>query len=423
MSRCFSAGTGEKMQYLAHRFNDHTIRFVLRYPGRINAERLGGAVLAVVQGVDVLHASFIPGKLSASWRVNDRVELDECFQWENGCGDPVLRAIAEALKPIQTDGPVQLRCFLAQGRSHSAIAVTMSHLCVDGSDGKYLLCKLAQAYRMIGQCGSTQMLAIKNGSRAAEQIYHGLRRREIHSLCVDPRTGVKSGFPFVDDLPGDRRMLWRNIDRDVMNAARIRARGVGATVNDLLLTAFYEALAQMEGVDPQSSISITSMMDLRRHCPGGDSEGLSNLSGSLMTMLPSGMKDTFENTLREIAAQTRNAKQKPLAGMEGMPLLHGVTRILPMSLLLKAGERLYGSMSLGMTNLGNVDCGELAMDGLVPDQGWFGGPLKQKPGMQLSAASFDGSCTLASVGSYTQADAAKLDQLLDRMADTIQQFT
>ena len=106
-----------------------------------------------------------------------------------------------------------------------------------------------------------------------------------------------------------------------------------------------------------------------------------------------------------------------------MPLLHGVTRILPMSLLLKAGERLYGSMSLGMTNLGNVDCGELAMDGLVPDQGWFGGPLKQKPGMQLSAASFDGSCTLAIVGSYTQADAAKLDQLLDRMVDTIQQFT
>lgn len=45
MSRCFSAGTGEKMQYLAHRFNDHTIRFVLRYPGRIDAERLGRAVL------------------------------------------------------------------------------------------------------------------------------------------------------------------------------------------------------------------------------------------------------------------------------------------------------------------------------------------------------------------------------------------
>ena len=31
------AGAGEKTQYIVHEFNDNTIRFVLRYPGIVEA--------------------------------------------------------------------------------------------------------------------------------------------------------------------------------------------------------------------------------------------------------------------------------------------------------------------------------------------------------------------------------------------------
>ena len=39
----FPAGAGETMQYLVHAYNDNTIRFILTYPGRVDAARLCAA--------------------------------------------------------------------------------------------------------------------------------------------------------------------------------------------------------------------------------------------------------------------------------------------------------------------------------------------------------------------------------------------
>lgn len=75
-----------------------------------------------------------------------------------------------------------------------------------------------------------------------------------------------------------------------------------------------------------------------------------------------------------------------------------------------------------MTNLGIISCKELEMDGLRPDRGWFGGPLKKKPGTQISVASFDGECTLCIFGRYTQEDAEVLQRMLDNMAEIIRLY-
>ena len=39
-SHNINAGVGERMQYLAHNYNDTTIRFVLHYPGFLNSDIL-----------------------------------------------------------------------------------------------------------------------------------------------------------------------------------------------------------------------------------------------------------------------------------------------------------------------------------------------------------------------------------------------
>ena len=51
-----------------------------------------------------------------------------------------------------------------------------------------------------------------------------------------------------------------------------------------------------------------------------------------------------------------------------------------------------------------------------------GGPLKKKPGMQISVMSFDGECTLAVVGVYTKEDAALLQNTQDRMEQEISTY-
>ena len=108
--------------------------------------------------------------------------------------------------------------------------------------------------------------------------------------------------------------------------------------------------------------------------------------------------------------------------MDGMPLIHGAVRTMPMKVLLLIAGKIYGSFSLGLTNLGNIDCKMLAMGEIVPTEGLFGGPLKKKPGMQVSAASFDGACSLCIVGQYTKEDAKLLDSFLNTIAAEITEY-
>lgn len=420
MTRAFPAGAGEKMQYAVHEFNDNTIRFVLRYPGLLRPETLRQAAYEVVSRAEVLHASFVSGRMGAKWCVND-FTAEDCFRRIHA-EDALCAALNCALEPICPSDTVQMRCTLVQDADESVLVLAVSHLCVDGSDGKYLLRKLVEAYELILRQGNCEGLTLKDGARDAGQVYAQLGKEERRRLLTDPRTGIKSVFPLPSDEPGEPVVLARRIGPDTMEAARLRAKAAGATVNDLLLTACYHAYAAAEGVDPHGPMSVSAMMDLRRHCEGGDSAGLSNLTGPLTTALPRGVHDTFPETLAEIAAQTRRCKDDPLAGLYGMPLLHGAARRLPMGVLLSAAGRLYGSLSVGLTNIGSFTGAELSLGGCAPAEGFFGGPIKRKPGVQISAASFGGACALCIWGYAAQADHAPLQRLLEDMTRHVQAF-
>ena len=66
MVKIISAGAGERMQHLTHKFNDTTIRFVLHYPGILNSDTLCKATRAVIEKIDILHSSFIVNSQSYS---------------------------------------------------------------------------------------------------------------------------------------------------------------------------------------------------------------------------------------------------------------------------------------------------------------------------------------------------------------------
>lgn len=416
------AESGERAQYLVHEFNDNTIRFVLNYRGLVQPEILCEATKALVESVDILHGTFFYDGVSAYWHINENVDQNLYFQYVPTAGDPRGTAYALAVLPVYPGDKVQMRCTLVQSSMESSVVLCISHLCVDGSDGKYLLGKLTEAYDLILENGSADGLEIKNGSRSPEKAYEKLGFKDKKSLLTNPLSTVEMKFPYPSEELGMVRMVHKNIPAEIMGAARKRGKQTGATVNDLLLTACYHAYAALQEVDASAAMSLTSMIDLRRHCKDGESEGLCNMSGALPTTLQNGICDTFEATLAEVVQQTTAVKENPFAGLEGVPLLYGVARTVPIWLLLSLVGKVYGSMSVGLTNLGNLSCADFAMEELVPTGGVFGGPLKKKPGMQVSIISFDGECVLSVVGQYTKADSTVLQNMLDKMSQEIEEY-
>ena len=417
------AGSGERMQYLTHKSNDTTIRFVLKYPGLLDADILCAAVKTLVESVDILHATFFTDAASAYWRVNEEMDENNYFRFVHTEGDPMVVARSLSVYPVYHEDKCQLRCELVQNDSESAIVLCISHLCVDGGDGKYLLNKLVEAYNLIWETGSADALEVKNGSRAPEKMYETVELKDAKGLFKMPiSTKATSAYPFPSEQPGLCRVTTAEIPAEVMNAARKKAKTVGASANDLLLAAAYQAYAEFPEVEQGTPVSISSMMDLRRHCKDGESEGLCNMSGGMPTELLEGVPEDFAETLAKIAEQTALVKEDPTAGLGGLPLIHGATRTTPIGLLLAVADKIYGSAPVGLTNLGNVSSEALALGDIVPNAGLFGGPLKKKPGMQVSIISLDGACTLACYGQYTPEDAAHIRNYLDAMARHIRDY-
>lgn len=413
------AGGGERAQYLLRDYNDNTIRFVLDYTAVLDPDVLRQAVKAVVESVDVLHGTFFTDGTMGYWRINEDAGETNYFHYVQTDGNTAKTATSLSLLPVYPEDRVQLHVTLLQSEEASSLVVRISHLICDGGDGKYLLSKLVEAYNMILHTGTAAELKVKDGSRAPEKVYEKLGMGDMKELMSNPLSSVETAYPYPSDAEGMARVTKKVIPAQVMSAARKRAKTVGATANDLLVAAFYHAYASMETVDSSMPMSVTSMMDLRRHCAGGESEGLCNMSGAMPTILENGCTGSFSDTLEEIVKQTTAAKENPYAGLEGMPIMHGLTRTMPIWLLQLAVGKIYGKMSLGLTNLDNLKCADYALGDLTPDGGLFGGPLKKKPGMQISVISFDGECVLAVVGVYTKEDADLLQSTLDRIAQEI----
>lgn len=416
-----SAGVGERMQYLAHKYNDTTIRFILHYPGFLNPDILCSAAKAVVGDVDVLHSSFIANSQSCHWRVNPNYHISDYFSMMECDGDPMKVACSLAVQPIKHKDPCQLHVTLINGSDSCAVLIRISHLVVDGSDGKYLLNMLAKSYRIIEENRDIEELVVKDGSRSAINAYKELNLQELKALMKMPFSGVKTVYPFADPKEqGALRMLRCTIPAELLSQARLKAKIVGASVNDLLLTACYRSYAKTNALE--GAMSISGMMDLRQHCQGGVSEGLSNMSGGLSTTLEFIPGSSFEENLTEIARQTKEAKRNPLSGLDGIPMMHTATKTAPMWLLLKAADLIYSSLSLSLTNLGNISCEPLTMGGIKPCGGVFGGPLKRKPSVQVGVASFDGTAELTILGDFTTEDMESLNQFLNGMKAEIADY-
>ena len=422
LSRIKFAGGGERAQYLTHKGNDTTIRFLLRYPGAVDADALRAAVKQIVESVDILHSTFFTDPNLAYWKVNRDFEEHHYFRHIHTAGDPMVTARSLSVLPVEHQGMVQLRCELVQSDRESVIVLLVSHLCVDGGDGKYLLRKLIEAYNLILTQGNADSLSVKNGSRAPEQVYESKSLSDLKGMLKMPMSPGGSEYPFPTADPGSRRVTTTGIPAGVMSAARKKAKAVGASANDLLLAGAYQVYAAFPEVDRTAPVSISSMMDLRRHCKDGESDGLCNMSGGLPTTLEQGVPENFADTLAQIARQTTAVKEDPLAGMGMLPVLHTVARGLPVWMQMIAAEKLYGSMPVGLTNLGNLNSADLALGGIAPTEAVFGGPLKKKNGFQISIISLDGACTLACYGSYTAEDQAHIQKTLDSIAAVITDY-
>ena len=405
----------DKMQYLFRNYYDRMVHTAVKVKGKIDFEILAKALNVLVEKIDILRCSFAPNALRPHWQLNKDYDAKEFLTLRKV--EDIDKAIDEVLcEYIDVEDKYQLRVNLLESEEESAITLIVNHMCSDGGDCKYILGKIAELYNDISAGNDGSRVQLKQGRRDAMQLYDRLppeklkQAKKLYKNISQSKINVKFPFAAPSSKDVDMVRLYRtHWEKDFVEQFNVARKRVNATVNDVLLAAFFRKLyAYLDG--SVAELNIVSMMDLRRYC-GGETLGVTNMTGFApcdITM----ENEPFLSTLEKVKIKMEQNKADEFMGMYSLPLLRLAFLIFPHFISEFAIKLGYQNPLIGMSNIGIIDKAKCSFIGTEPVDAFMTGASKYKPYMQLTATTFEGTMTFCIAEKCNERDGYILSQFL-----------
>ncbi len=395
MGQKLRAELWDKMHYLFRDFNDRMVHVELRYDFQIDIDALKKVIICFLEKAPVLHSSFKDNHISAFWTVND-YNIDDVLTVSTQ--DNLEEAIEEFLTQyIEPDAPLQIKFAVFNHEKGSVLCVVENHMCMDGGDLKYFMNTLCEDYSNLVK-DKKSPLSLKSGSRAYDEVYNDFTRTEkkmAKNLYKNVCAKDDHRFPFTPNNIRDRSFIAkRKIDAERFDKLRASGKKHGATLNDMLVTAYFYSLYELADFDRQDSVTISCAIDLRRHLKDTSEFGITNQTAFMQCNIPQLGNDIFE-TLKYTVRSVNKFKNDKFMGLYGLPLLKLGYSIMPQSMSEQVIKIGYSNPLLAMSNIGILYPDKLALDGHEPYDGFMTGAVKYKPYALLSVTSMNREITLS----------------------------
>lgn len=383
----------DKMQYLFRAYYNRTMHAAYYYDGTIDEKALCEVYEAVIREIPVLHSTYHNNFIKPYWVLNENFSHTDFFQLIET--DQPEKELDDFMGyTVPANGKVQMRACIIRSGGKDILATVVNHMCFDGSDMRYLNAKVVETYN---QYKSTGVLApsIKKGTRSADQVYFELSPEDqkiAKGLYKNISTVEnKVTFPFAPDDGSEKcRLVRGKLYRDDFIAMKNKGKEMGATINDVLLGAYFRTLYRY--INTKNSITVPCMYDLRRYT-GGKSLGLTNMIGFMPCTLSSDIGETMADTVKKVQVALKVAKEDRFTGLYSLPLLKLAYAIFPHFISEFAIKLGYTNPYIGMSNIGIINPQEFAFSGLTLVDAFYSGAIKYKPYMQLALTTFQNEIT------------------------------
>ncbi len=417
--KIYKAEMWDKMQYLFRAYYNRTMHAAYYYDGTIDEVALAQVYEAVIKEIPVLHSTYHNNFIKPYWTLNETFSASDFFTLIE-TDDPEKELDHFMGYTVPADGKVQMRACIIRSNGKDILATVVNHMCFDGSDMRYLNMKVVETYNKYKETGVIAP-EIKKGTRCADQVYYELPPEDqkiAKGLYKNISTVEnKVTFPFAQDDGSEKcRLVREKLCRDDFLAMKAKGKSMGATINDVLLAAYFRALYNHVG--RKETITVPCMYDLRRYT-GGKSLGLTNMIGFMPCTISPDVGATMADTIRKIQEALKGAKEDKFTGLYSLPLLKLAYAIFPHFISEIAIRMGYTNPYIGMSNIGIINPSEFGFNGLTLVDAFYSGAIKYKPYMQLALTTFQNEITF-SVGIRGNDEDAKIFHVF--IKDVIQEI-
>lgn len=410
------------MHYLFRDFNDRMVHVELHYDFEIDVEALKTVMVCFFEKAPVLHSSFTDNHIHPYWTVRN-YDINEVVEVKT-VEDGEVAALADEFltQCIPPENHIQMKLLVLLHGGKTTLCIVENHMCMDGGDLKYFIKALCKNYNDYIE-NKISPIDLRTGTRAYESVYEDFSKTErkmAENLYKNINSKDEHGFPLTKSEKTDKSFIARRkLSAEMFDRIKTAGKAHGATINDMLLTAYFYSLYELAGFGKEESVSISCAIDLRRHLKSTEHQGVTNHTAWMQCRVPERGDDIFE-TLDYVIRSSNQFKEDRFMGLHGLPLLSLGYKIMPHAVseeIIKIG---YANPLLAMSNIGILEVDKLALSGHEPTDGFMSGAVKYKPYVLLTATSMRKELTLSMCVRGNDEDKKIVEHFFDLIEESLE---
>lgn len=404
----------DHLQYLYDKtgFSDHQLHFVIEFENNINTEVLEKAVRQLVKIIPILSRIYLNFDGKSYWEDSSTNIWKDLFTVVYTKEDFNRFTLG---RTTEETGPQLKVCLMKSEKD--ALSIIINHMVTDGAGGKQCIYYLADLYSKMLIDPDYIPNYVINGDRSFHRIIEGLTFIEKFKILLSHNKENNQTCNFTFPMSKDDNISPFLITHFISKERFIKLRKYGkdnnATVNDLFLTAYFRALAEMFKLHGKD-ISFPIMIDMRRYLQLNKTNSLTNLSSTVIVNTTVQKDENFSQTLKKVSTEMK-AKKDNYLGLNTFLKLDALYKIFGRTLGFKILKKALKNPSICMTNIGTLDDNLLKFEGSPMINAFAFGSIKYRPHFQVAVSSYDDKITL-SVNLYgSRQDMDQINQFMATM--------
>ncbi len=292
-------------------FGNCQINCILRLNGKINEEILKEAIGISLKVEPILGCYLVEVDNQLVWKHREDLDkIEACSIVETQEVEAELWAFVSEKYNYVDDCQIKVRIIRA---GFDTIGVKIHHACSDAGGLKQYVKLLVSIYDKLekGEQYAVKSRECDNRSQELE-----LRLPSIENIVnsEDDNSGPKDTVGFPCSVSGNKEQMFllRKMDSEQVDAIKLYAHQRGATVNDVILTAYNKALSKYAKIQ-DNMLSVCVTVDLRRYLPDVGEIGICNFSGMNVIEISHNIDESFDETLSKVLEKTKKMKSNHLA--------------------------------------------------------------------------------------------------------------
>ena len=380
----------DKINLMCRKYMDRMARFEVDYDFIVDENAFKNVAICFLECAPFMHSKVINHPITPYWKVCD-YHIDDMVIVKTV--DDIKKAREEFFAqsiPLSSNIQIKIGLFYCDNKTY--ICFIWNHMGFDGGGYKAFwndFCKSYSDYVLYGK----SPVGFSTGSRNYNRIYKDMepdfaKKAKKQLANISPKDNHILPFESLEK-EDNVIIVSREIEAETFSEVIKNAKQMGATVNDVLLSAYINAFGKVSGMKDDEGISVACATDLRRHIKDLTDIGYTNHVSFIHCAIESKGKN-IQETLKNVSKKTKELKKDPYIGLHGIPLLNFAYKAMFYLQAEPTVKLFYRNPTLSVSNVGAIDTKAFSLAQNPPFNAFVAGAAKNKPCAVMTALTING---------------------------------